>query len=251
VKKTDIALLNRRVERLEFQAPPMPSNIDILAAIVRLPELWTPQEYAYIQHFHRCYGNDPRTWRGDLVYDRWLYWHLLAMERYHMSNRERMQAFVSLPRTCPHAWHFESNDYAGKPFRICGIVDNEVPYDVQSMQRRGWQFVTVYLPVGILFKLDAPFPHPLFALVEDKPDITMLFDGPGAFEKLMYYVEHREKIHKKHKVRRIEAALDFQVYEPDAGYSYRWEDGKLIEGSYMWRLFQQRQSRHIEQVEVE
>lgn len=164
---------------------------------------------------------------------------------------ERLRAFASLPKTRPYAWHFESNEYIGKPFRICGIVGNEVLYDVPSMQSRGWQFVTVYLPVGILFKLDAPFPHPLFALVEDEPDITMLFDGPGAFEKLMYYLDHRAAIHKKHKVRRIEATLDYHFYEPDAGYSYRWEDGKLIEGSYRWKLLQQQQSRCIEEVEIE
>jgi len=80
----------------------------------------------------------------------------------------------------------------------------------------------------------------MFALMENEPDIVMLFDGPGEFEKLHYYLDHRASIHKKYNVRQLDALLDYHFYEPDAGYSYRWEDGMLIEGSYMDRILNRR-----------
>lgn len=115
---------------------------------------------------------------------------------------------------------------------------NQVPYDAPSMQQRDWVAISLMPLDAILF--GRPFPHCMFALMENEPDIVMLFDGPGEFDKLHYYLDHKTSIHKKYKIRQIDAPLDYHFYEPDAGYSYRWEDGTLIEGSYMDRILNHR-----------
>src|SRR5207244_8712729 len=98
--------------------------------VVRLPELWTPQEYSYIQHFHKCGGNDPNT-LTDFALDEWRYWHLLAVERYQMSEQERAAAFAAIPKMRPYAWHFALHEpWRGrKKTPLCGLSHNEVPYD--------------------------------------------------------------------------------------------------------------------------
>ncbi len=67
MKKTDIRLIERQVQQLDILTPSMPSNEDVFRYLVRLPYLWTPQEYLYIQHFHKVYGNDPSVMHGGLV----------------------------------------------------------------------------------------------------------------------------------------------------------------------------------------
>jgi hypothetical protein len=55
VKQTDIRFIERQLQQLEEDAPPMPTNQEIFANLVRVAKLWTPQEYAYIQHVHKVY----------------------------------------------------------------------------------------------------------------------------------------------------------------------------------------------------
>lgn len=244
MKKKDLAAFERQLERLEFEAPAAPSPQEVLRQIVRLPHLWTPEEYSYVQHFHKVYGFNEGNLDG-IELDEWSYWHLTALERYMMSPHQLAEALRTLPKTRPDVWLFEPSFYADrKPKGMCVRRGNEVAYDVPSMQRRGWRLITVHLPVGLVMGTNPPLNT--FALIEDDPDIVMIFDCPGELDKLTYYLEHREAIHKEHKVRCVEQPLDYQFYTPDAGYSYKWEDGLLIPGSYMDRLLSHRAERRAE-----
>lgn len=259
MKEEDLQFIEAQLARLDVGAPPPPAARslaeELFADLVRTETLWTPQEYAYIQHFHQVYGFDDRsTWlRGKAAYDEWMYWHLTAVERYRMGAADLARHLASLPAIRPLVWHFSVSSEAArskgrtKKWRVCMPWDNEVPYDVPSMQARGWQFIVLRLTIGIIWKLDAPFPHSIFALTQDDPAVTVLFDGADAFGELTYYLDNKETINKKYKVRAIESPLDHTIYVPDAGYSYRWEDGSLLPDGYIARLEADRAERRAEQ----
>src|SRR5437660_179065 len=120
----------------------MPSEEAIFASLVRVPYLWTPQEYAYIQHFHKVYGFDPDShWlTGRIAYDEWMYWHFLAVARYSMHPRELSKHLASMPATRPLVWRFESFFDAEKSkarrqkWQACMPWGNHVPYTAPHMQ---------------------------------------------------------------------------------------------------------------------
>jgi hypothetical protein len=181
-----------------------------------------------------------------------MYWHLIAVQRYSMSAHKLTKHLAALPARRPHVWRFESMCDAAesrarsKKWEACLPWGNNVPYDVPSMRARGWHLVAILIKQGIIWQLPAPFPHSIFALVQKDPDVTMLFDGPGSYEKLNYYLDHQEAIGKQYKVRVIDRPLKYTVYPPDAGYSYRWEDGSLLpDGS-----FAQLDARHAERLQL-
>src|SRR5262249_1244811 len=173
--------------------------------------------------------------------------------RYRMSPPELSTHLASLSATRPLVWRFESMDDPGeskqrRKWQACMPWGNEVPYTAPHMQARGWHLVSVLLQIGIIWQLPAPFPHSIFALMEEEPEVAMLFDGPGSFEKLTYYLAHRETLHKRYKVRRTEQPLDYHFDEPDAGYSYRWEDGSLLPDGYLAGFLQYRAKRAIPEI---
>jgi hypothetical protein len=260
VKQTDIRFIERQLARLEEDAPPMPEPQEIFANLIRQAQLWTPQEYAYIQHFHKIYGFDEHSdmLRGEIAYDEWMYWHLTAVQRYQMSARELGKHLATLPTSRPLVWRFE-NSYdpmteskqRRRKQQACMPWDNAVPYDVASLRARGWHFVALQLTHGIIWQLPAPWPHSIFALSQDDPDVTVLFEGPGSFSELTYYLDHKATICKACKVRKIEQPLDYTNYPPDAGYSYRWEDGRVIPGGYMHGYLLEREARSANRLQLE
>lgn len=242
VSKINPTLIARRLAAMQADMPPMPTDKDIFAQLVRLEKLWTAAEYRYIQHFHKVYGFEERSdwFRGDHAYDEWQYWHLLAIQRYKMTEYRLSEHLAALPSMRPKPWKFEDTSFQAeskaRPHKghVCISWDNVVPYDLDCLRARGWQFVDFLLPgPDILMRRDAIWPFTIYALLLKEPDVTLLFSSPGAFETLTYFLENRAKLIKQYKIKRIDAPLDYKVYTPDAGYSYDWQTGKLLDTGYI------------------